>query len=56
MGCVLRWGSLGTILKAARIPILTSDKVDSRGKDIIRGKEEHFLTVKGFVPQDNEKF
>lgn len=53
--CTMRWGSLGTILKAARMAILTSDKVDSRRKDIIRDKE-HFLTVKGSVPQDNEKF
>lgn len=54
--CTMRWGSLGTILKAARIAILTSDKVDFRRKDIIRDKEEHFLTVKGSIPQDNEKF
>lgn len=54
--CTMRWRSLATILKAARIAILTSDKVDFRKKDIIRDKEEHFLTVKGSVLQDNEKF
>ena len=52
----MRWGSWGTILKATRIAILTSDKVDSRRRDIIRDKEEHFIVVKRSIPQENEKF
>lgn len=33
--------------------ILISEKVDFRAKKIIRGKEEHYIIIKGTIHQEN---
>lgn len=42
--------------KKARVPILTSEKLDSRTRNIIRNKERYYIMKKGSVLQEAIKF
>lgn len=37
------------IINQKRVPILTSDKVDFRAKEITRDKEVHYITMTGSI-------
>ena len=38
--------------KKTKVAILTSDKIDFKTKTVARGKEGHYITIKGSIQED----